>query len=72
MVDETSPLAATVGEVNVVDAVLALRILLDGLVTYLALLPPFFRSAEAMRVATAVYSHSDCLFTHATATRTSA
>lgn len=46
---------------------LVLRTLLEGFVTYRALPfgPPFLRSAEAMRLATAVYSQPDCLLTHA-------
>lgn len=63
------PLSVTEGEVKVVEGevvlTLVFRILLEGFVTYRALLVPFLRSAEAMRFATAVYSHVDCLFTQA-------
>ena len=59
------PLSAG-GELALRDAVLPFRILLGGFVTNLALLlGPFLRSAEAMRLATAVYWQFDCRLTQA-------
>lgn len=50
------PLSVVVGEACGAegDVILVFRILLDGFITYRALLVLFLRSAEAMRLATAV------------------
>lgn len=67
MVDQ--PLSVTEGEVKLAEGdvtlTLVFRILLEGFVTYRALLVPFLRSDEAIRFATAVNSQFDWRFTQA-------
>ena len=60
-------MSVTIGDVWLDDALLVFRILLGGFVTKRALLfgPPFLRSADAIRFATAVYSQLDCRLTQA-------
>lgn len=55
------------GDVWLDDALLVFRILLGGFVTKRALLlgPVFLRSADAIKLATAVYSQFDCRLTQA-------